>query len=308
MVDEPTEKQDDLLESLPGGDGRVLVTGAEGGILRETGDEIEGVLGTPEQRVKSFLEDYLRDDDYAKMIVGISRVGEGVDVFERIKQVYEKTGVDLAREALYQYRKVNGELSNDMLSHYPNLSDVYDDPRLHSQSDFTLGEYIDGWREKNVSDDEKFWCEMTEKVRMGLKRGERKKIVKMFSELMGDLDEKPDSIILAPSAKVDKPVKQYQMYDIGKKLSKSTKVKYEPELLKRTESRGRVEQFQGDEKYFGRRSLIDGTLSGNESDIRGKTILVLDDGWSSGSTYDEMKKYLYLNGANKVITFSMVRC
>lgn len=281
-----------------------------------TENRVSDALTQPESytsKLKRFLDDFIQRDGYAQFLIQKAQVKEGIDILEIVCAVHESTGIDLMKEAFYQYFIAHGQLpeflTHDSTRRYPDLRSIYsDDPRLHSGADFTLGEYIDDWREKDVTEDEKFWCEITEQVRQGISDEIEDRLVEQFSQQIERFPEKPDVISLMPANNTRKLIKSYQMYKIGEKLAVKTGIPYSPETIKKTKETPRAEEHQGDSKYFGRRKMLDGALSSNESDITGKNILLLDDGFSSGASMDEAKKTLYQKGAKNVYSLCIVRC
>lgn len=275
---------------------------------------IDGVSEEYRHALNVFLRDFATGDAYAQNIIGMVGAHSDYDdsILSLIRDVYEATGIDLMKEAFYQYWKQHGELPMFYKIEKGATFDlrcIYsDDPRLHSNTDSILGEYIDDWRSLSVTDEQKFWCEVAESTRNGLSPDVEDKLVEQFVERIRAMEEKPDVMTLIPSANPSKPFENYQMYPLATKVSQKTGLSFPASFIRRTKQMDRVEKFQGSDKYFGRRSLSDGVLEVDDGRVLDKTILLLDDGWSSGATLDSVKKVLYENGAKKVLSMHLIRC
>jgi len=265
-----------------------------------------------EDGLKQLMEMFFKESEYGRKLLEKTGIAvEGQDVIEVVKQVYEKIGIDLVKEAFYEYFERNGVLPPFYKSDedvFPDLRTFYgDDPRLHSQTDQTLGEYIDDWRNKDVSDEERKWCKVSEDVRAGLDPKLQGEIVEQFVERVATLPEAPDVLTMMPSSDPSKSPDQYQMFPFASEIVAKTGTPFDFGLMRAIKERDRVEAFQGKDKYFGRRSALEGTIQIN-NDVLGKVILIMDDGWSSGASLDTVKKMLYEQGAKKVYSMHLVRC
>lgn len=277
---------------------------------------IDGVSEGYRAALNSFLRNFIANDDYSKSALRIAnvKVPDNADtILGSVRDVYEATGIDLMKEAFYQYWKQHKELPEFYRSEKGkttfDLSCIYpDDPRLHSGTDFALGDYVDDWRDKNVTDEQEFWGEVAESVKSGLPPVIEDALADQFTQRINGLGEKPDVITLMSGADPSKPFESYSMYPFGVKVSGKVGISFPEPFIRRTERTERAEKFQGSDKYFGRRSLIDGVLKVDTGKVRGKTILLLDDGWSSGASLDSVRKALYENGAKRVLSMCLVRC
>ena len=274
---------------------------------------IDNVPENYQLELEKFLTNFIETDPYARQILTLKESefdGDNTKVLKTICDIYEATGIDLMKEAFYQYWKVY----NEMPPFYkqgimPDLRCVYNsDPRLHSRTDSTLGAYIDDWRDMTISDEEQFWCEIAENIRPGLSEDLEAQMVEQFVARIRGLDPQPDMIILAPSSDPTKQIESYQMFSIGQKVHAKTGIPYLPDVMKRNRAGGRVEQFQDEMKYFPRRNLGDGAFEVDPAKVEEKSVLILDDGWSSGATLDELKKVLYTNKTKNVYSLHLVRC
>ncbi|MFC1616191.1 ComF family protein [Patescibacteria group bacterium] len=264
-------------------------------------------------KLDKFLENFLVKNPYAQSLMQKFSIRNQTNAIDTAVELYEASGIDLMKEALFEYFSDNGELPDFMSKSskkvYPDLRAVFkDDPRLHSDTDRALGDYIDNWQNRNVSEEDRYWCEATENVRAGLDEDTENEIAEQFCDEIEDFDDKIDTITLMPSSDPQKPLDNYQMNGIARKVSDSMGIPYQPQVVKRVTQVSRVEKFKGAAKYFGRRAMSEGTVSGRKSDIKGKTILIIDDGWSSGATLDTAKKELYSKGAKKVYSLHISRC
>lgn len=298
-----------------------------GSIKAEPGKIIEGVSAATskitqatdaaelyDKNLDAFLSDFIRKNAYAQKIADIAKIKPSENIRSEIKAIYEKTGIDLIKEAFFQYyqeHKCFPPFHNPQsTSAHTDIQLLYtDDPRLHSETDQTLGEYIDDWNTKeDLSEEQKYWCRVAEKVREGLDPETEENIVNLFCGKIQNLGPKPTLITLIPSSNPEKPKEQYQMYNIAKKVSERMGIAFDPGLVNKNKKTGRVEQFNDQDKYFRRRDMLAGTFTQGAKKLENEIVLAIDDGWSSGASLDEIKKVCYENEAQKVYSMHLVRC
>lgn len=313
--DLPTRGEAVKAGELINGDVTDTVAGEKSQIQITLNPQIDGVSEEYRIALNKFLHDFVMSDDYSRMILNKANVQASDDVgliLGAIRDVYEATGIDLMKEAFYQYWNQHEELPEFCRSEKGATFDlrcIYpDDPRLHSNTDSTLGEYIDDWKDMDVTEDQRFWGEVAESVRSGLAPEIEDQLADQFLQRIEALDATLDCITLIPSNTISKQFEDYQMHPFAVKISQRTGISFPEPFIHKTRQTGRVELFQGPDKYFGRRFFVDGTLQVEADKVRGKTILLLDDGWSSGATLDAVKKILYENEAKKVLSMHLVRC